>query len=108
MRNVHDEAGTALALGRAPEVIENEVGGMWNLLNCYLSGRHDFGVSCAPGAIFLRCTHCGRRSPGWAVDTKTYQPPAPLGLAPAGPIVTASHAASAANRGIRFDQLAAR
>lgn len=40
---------------------------MWNLLNCYLSGRHDFGVSCEPGAIFLRCMHCGKRSNGWAL-----------------------------------------
>jgi hypothetical protein len=40
---------------------------MWNLLNCYLSGRHDFGVSCEPGTIFLRCIHCGKRSNGWAL-----------------------------------------
>jgi hypothetical protein len=40
---------------------------MWNWLNCYLSGRHDFGVGCAPGAIFLRCIHCGKRSNGWAL-----------------------------------------
>jgi hypothetical protein len=38
---------------------------MWNWLNCYLSGRHDFGVTCEPGAIFLRCIHCGKRSSGW-------------------------------------------
>jgi hypothetical protein len=38
---------------------------MWNWLNCYLSGRHDFGVTCEPGAIFLRCIHCGKRSGGW-------------------------------------------
>jgi hypothetical protein len=41
---------------------------MWNWLNCYLSGRHDFGVSCAPGAIFLRCIHCGKQSSGWALE----------------------------------------
>jgi hypothetical protein len=46
---------------------------MWNWLNCYLSGRHDFGVSCAPGAIFLRCTHCGKQSSGWAL--KDHQAP---------------------------------
>jgi len=40
---------------------------MWNWLNCYLSGRHDFGVSCAPGTIFLKCIHCGKRSNGWAL-----------------------------------------
>jgi hypothetical protein len=49
---------------------------MWNWLNCYLSGRHDFGVSCEPGAIFLRCIHCGKRSTGWAL--KGHQgPPTP-------------------------------
>lgn len=43
---------------------------MWNLFNCYLSGRHDFGMWCEPGQIFLRCVHCGKRSPGWAVGQK--------------------------------------
>ena len=41
---------------------------MWNLFNCYLSGRHEFGVWCEPGAIFLRCVHCGRRSSGWELQ----------------------------------------
>ena len=40
---------------------------MWSLFNCYLSGRHDYGMWCERGAMFLRCTHCGRRSPGWSV-----------------------------------------
>ena len=40
---------------------------MWNWLNCYLSGRHDFGVTCSSGSIYLRCIHCGKRSNGWAV-----------------------------------------
>jgi hypothetical protein len=40
---------------------------MWNWLNCYLSGRHDFGVTCSSGSIFLRCIHCGKRSNGWEV-----------------------------------------
>ncbi len=43
---------------------------MWNWLSCYLSGRHEFGVSCEPDAIFLRCVHCGRRSQGWALQHK--------------------------------------
>lgn len=43
---------------------------MWSLFNCYLSGRHDYGMSCEPGAIFLRCTHCGKRSSGWVVAPK--------------------------------------
>ena len=41
---------------------------MWNWLGCYLSGRHDFGVTCSSGSIFLRCIHCGKRSNGWAVQ----------------------------------------
>ena len=49
---------------------------MWNWFNCYLSGRHDFGVWCDPGAIFLRCLHCGRRSSGWAIDPKAQSAPA--------------------------------
>jgi hypothetical protein len=48
---------------------------MWNWFNCYLSGRHEFGVSCEPGTIFLRCTHCGRRSSGWAIDPKAQHAP---------------------------------
>jgi hypothetical protein len=43
---------------------------MWNWINCYLSGRHDYGMWCEPGAIFLRCLHCGRRSGGWALEPK--------------------------------------
>lgn len=46
---------------------------MWNWLNCYLSGRHDFGVSCEPGAIFLRCIHCGKRSNGWELNASKVQ-----------------------------------
>ena len=48
---------------------------MWNWFNCYLSGRHDFGVWCEPGAIFLRCVHCGRRSSGWSIDARAQTPP---------------------------------
>lgn len=49
---------------------------MWHWFNCYLSGRHDYGVWCEPGAIFLRCVHCGRRSSGWAVAPRPQ--PAPV------------------------------
>ena len=49
---------------------------MWNLINCYLSGRHDYGMWCEPGAMFLRCVHCGKRSGGWAVEAK-FQTTAP-------------------------------
>jgi hypothetical protein len=47
---------------------------MWNWFNCYLSGRHDYSAWCEPGTIFLRCVHCGRRSPGWAVEAKATPP----------------------------------
>jgi hypothetical protein len=40
---------------------------MWNLIRCYLSGRHEFGVSCEPGGVFLKCVNCGKRSHGWAL-----------------------------------------
>ena len=43
---------------------------MWNWFSCYLSGRHDYGMWCEPGTIYLRCMHCGRRSSGWDVNTK--------------------------------------
>jgi hypothetical protein len=43
---------------------------MWNWINCYLSGRHDYGVRCEPGAIFLHCLHCGRRSSGWLLEER--------------------------------------
>jgi hypothetical protein len=43
---------------------------MWNWFNCYLSGRHEFGMWCERGAIFLRCVHCGRRSSGWDVNSR--------------------------------------
>jgi hypothetical protein len=44
---------------------------MWNLISCYLSGRHDYQVRCAPGAIFLACNHCGKRSMGWELRAQT-------------------------------------
>ena len=58
--------GTILAFKRGCRVFEMRLY-MWNWLNCYLSGRHDFGVTCSSGSIFLRCIHCGKRSNGWAV-----------------------------------------
>ena len=45
---------------------------MWNWFNCYLSGRHEFGVWCESGTMFLRCMHCGRRSAGWTVIGGTH------------------------------------
>ena len=62
---------------------------MWNWLNCYLSGRHDFGVTCSSGSIYLCCIHCGKRSNGWSVHNE--QPA----------VVTVPVARQQATRGIR-------
>jgi len=43
---------------------------MWKSIACYLSGQHEYGISCHNGAIFLQCTHCGRRSVGFEIDLK--------------------------------------
>jgi hypothetical protein len=66
---------------------------MWNLFNCYLSGRHDYGMWCEPGAIFLRCIHCGKRSPGWALAAKTVVAVhrAAVTVAPAAVTATVAH-----------------
>ena len=50
---------------------------MWSWFNCYLSGRHEYGMWCEDGSIFLRCLHCGRRSPGWAVSRQPAAVPRP-------------------------------
>src|SRR5678816_3396606 len=51
---------------------------MWNLFNCYLSGRHEFSAWCEPGSVFLRCIHCGKRASGWALDQKPQRKTAPV------------------------------
>ena len=68
---------------------------MWNLIHCYLSGRHDYGMWCEPGAMFLRCVHCGKRSSGWAVEAEVSaaRAAAPAGRPTARP-VTPRRAAS--------------
>ena len=66
---------------------------MWNWLTCYLSGRHDFAPSCEPGAMFLHCMHCGKRSAGWSIDAKPQSavvPPASAKASAAGLRVVAS------------------
>ena len=73
---------------------------MWNLINCYLSGRHEYGAWCEPGAMFLRCVHCGKRSPGWAVEPK-FQTSAPR------PPVATRTISQPARRVLPFDRAAA-
>ena len=46
---------------------------MWTWINCYLSGRHDYGVTCSSGAMYLRCIHCSKRSEGWTVHGQPQQ-----------------------------------
>jgi hypothetical protein len=84
---------------------------MWNVFNCYLSGRHDYGMWCEPGTIFLRCLHCGKRSAGWAVNATapvTFAPPAPAPtvVRATAPVV---HAAAPVRRSrvLPFDRAAA-
>jgi hypothetical protein len=78
---------------------------MWTWFNCYLSGRHDYGMWCEPGAIFLRCMHCGRRSPGWTVDA-TERRPAPH-AAPTKATVTTVMAAARRAQVLPFERQAA-
>ncbi|HSK11066.1 MAG TPA: hypothetical protein VK911_15895 [Vicinamibacterales bacterium] len=47
---------------------------MWDWLNCHLFGRHEHGIWCEDGTIYLRCLHCGSRSAGWEVSHS----PAPI------------------------------
>ena len=72
---------------------------MWNRFICYLSGRHDYGVSCEPGTIFLRCVHCGKRSAGWAVAAKA--------VAKIAPPANARLVAAARTRILPFDRASA-
>lgn len=41
---------------------------MWDWLNCVIFLRHEYGIWCEDGAIFLRCVRCGHRSAGWDVE----------------------------------------
>ncbi len=67
---------------------------MPNWLTCKLTGRHEYSVWCEDGAMFLRCTSCGRRSHGWQVGSK---PPTvgtrldrPIASRPSAPIARLS------------------
>ena len=80
---------------------------MWNWFNCYLSGRHEFGVWCEPGAIFLRCVHCGRRSSGWALQGKpTPSAQLPVRASAMVKMTVPDPAATQAGRVLPFDRAA--
>ena len=55
---------------------------MWDWLNCHLFGRHETGIWCDEGTIYLRCLHCGKRSRGWEVTHASAAPLQPLRAAP--------------------------
>ncbi len=74
---------------------------MWNWINCYLSGRHEFGVWCEPGAIFLRCVHCGKRTSGISVDRRP-RTTSPVAHAPV------SRASTAVGHALPYSRAAAR
>lgn len=76
---------------------------MWNFFSCYLSGRHDYGMWCESGQIFLRCVHCGKRSSGWAVHART----APLAAAKSRPTATVAATAISGARVVPFNRAAA-
>jgi hypothetical protein len=80
---------------------------MWKWFNCYLSGRHNFGVSCEPGAIFLRCSECGRRSPGWSVDRQPNSPTVTRPADRAASLVASSHKNSLKTHALPITSVAA-
>jgi hypothetical protein len=41
---------------------------MFKALYCYLTGQHEYAVTCEPGHIFLRCRACGKQSSGWGLN----------------------------------------
>lgn len=46
---------------------------MWDWLNCVVLFRHEYGIWCEDGLVFLRCTRCGHRSHGWDIENR-HQP----------------------------------
>ena len=81
---------------------------MWNWFNCYLSGRHEYGPWCEPGAIFLRCVHCGKRSSGWALGPEAQRAPKPGTPVTKTPAAAAVIAQAPAPRVLRFGRAAVR
>lgn len=55
---------------------------MWKALYCYLTGQHEYAVTCEPGHIFLRCRACGKQSNGWGLSKNAPQRTAARAVAP--------------------------
>jgi len=72
---------------------------MLNWVRCFLSVNHEYGMWCEPGAIFLRCVHCGRRSSGWALSAHSHEHSAGKSLPNA-----AAHVAPGAARVLPFSR----
>jgi hypothetical protein len=56
---------------------------MLKSITCYLSGKHNYLVAREPGAMFLRCNHCGRRTNGWELRHEGTRQAAHVALQPA-------------------------
>jgi hypothetical protein len=41
---------------------------MWKPFKCRLFGEHDYQLCREPGALYLECVRCGRRSHGWELS----------------------------------------
>jgi hypothetical protein len=40
----------------------------WDILHCYVLGRHDAVFARDTHGLYLRCPTCGRRTQGWSHD----------------------------------------
>jgi hypothetical protein len=66
---------------------------MWNWISCYLSGKHDYQVRCEPGAIYLGCRQCGKRSMGWELRAEAGTPARVAVTSAPTPVRAHAHAA---------------
>lgn len=65
---------------------------MWDWLNCVVLFRHEYGIWCEGGSIFLRCLRCGHRSEGWTVENRPETHDADHGHTHRFPVVARRHA----------------
>jgi hypothetical protein len=54
-----------VACGGREDLPRGERAVMLRALICYLTGEHDYRVTCEPGAVVLECRNCSRRCSGW-------------------------------------------
>jgi hypothetical protein len=67
---------------------------MWDWLNCVVLFRHEYGIRCEDGSMFLKCTRCGHRSQGWNVEhpAETHEPKATPPAPRRFPVIVRRHA----------------